>query len=74
VAGLERDTSSLIILDDTDDDGLANSKAKIAAAHNLNHGLAFHDRFMYAPSKEMVQNLPPWMEMETPRVMNPSIC
>lgn len=51
---LERGTSSIVLLSDSDDDGLADAKLTVATASRLNHGLAVNDNYVYASSDVFV--------------------
>jgi glucose/arabinose dehydrogenase len=51
---LERGTSSVVLLEDTDGDGLANVKTRILSTPGLNHGLAVHDGYLYASTDSAV--------------------
>ena len=55
---LERDTSGVVLLKDTNGDGLADSRTRVATASGLNHGLAVSDGFIYASSDTTVYRWP----------------
>ena len=58
VLALERGTESVVVLEDTDDDGVPDSKRVVAQADNLNHGIALYDGFLYASSDTTVYRWP----------------
>jgi glucose/arabinose dehydrogenase len=51
---LERGTSSIVFLFDSDDDGIPESRRTVANARGLNHGLALSDGYIYASSDTTV--------------------
>jgi glucose/arabinose dehydrogenase len=51
---LERGTSSVVLLEDTDGDGLVDVKTPILSTPGLNHGLEVHDGYLYASSDSAV--------------------
>jgi glucose/arabinose dehydrogenase len=55
---LERATSSVVLVKDTNNDGIPDSKTTIVTASGLNHGLAVHGGFLYASSDVTVWRWP----------------
>lgn len=54
VLALERNTESVLLLEDTDGDGVPDSRSIVATAENLNHGIVLHQGFLYASSDTIV--------------------
>eukprot|EP00980_Cylindrotheca_fusiformis_P006550 scaffold1384_cov116-Cylindrotheca_fusiformis.AAC.28 len=55
---LERGRESVVYLFDSDGDGLPDSKRDVASASDLNHGLEFHNGYIYASSDTTVYRWP----------------
>lgn len=55
---LERDTQSLVLLYDSDGDGMPDSRRTVATASGLNHGLQIHNGYLYASSDTTVYRWP----------------
>lgn len=55
---LERGTTSIVYLYDTDNDGMPDAKRTVAAASRLNHGLAIRNGYVYASSDTTVYRWP----------------
>lgn len=51
---LERGTMSVILVEDTDNDGIVDTKRSLVSAPRLNHGLAVYDGYIYASSDTIV--------------------
>jgi len=58
VLALERGTESVVVLEDTDGDGVPDTKRVVAREGSLNHGLALHDGYLYASSDTTVYRWP----------------
>jgi glucose/arabinose dehydrogenase len=54
ILALERGTSSVIHLFDSDDDGIPDMKRTVVTGNTLNHGLALHEGYLYASSDTTV--------------------
>ena len=55
---LERGTTSVIYVFDSDGDGIPESRQTVASASSLNHGLEIFDGFLYASSDTTVYRWP----------------
>ena len=55
---LERDTQSIVFLEDTDSDGIPDARRSLSSATGLNHGLVLHDGYIYASSQSIVYRWP----------------
>jgi glucose/arabinose dehydrogenase len=55
---LERGTESVVLLQDTDDDGVPDARRTVATASSLNHGMAVNDGYLYASSDTTVYRWP----------------
>ena len=55
---LERGTNAVVLLGDSDQDGVADTNRLLISANRLNHGLALHDGYIYASSDTMVYRWP----------------
>lgn len=55
---LERDTSSVLHVFDSDGDGIPDAKRSVATASGLNHGLALNGDYIYASSDTTVYRWP----------------
>ena len=51
---LERSQNAIVLLQDTDGDGVADTRRVLALAPRLNHGLALHNGYLYASSDTTV--------------------
>lgn len=51
---VERGTSSVILMSDTDNDGIPDTRRTVVTAENLTHGLAIHQDYLYASSDSEV--------------------
>jgi glucose/arabinose dehydrogenase len=51
---LERGTGSVILVEDSDQDGVPDSRRLVVSANGLSYGLALHDGFIYALSDQAV--------------------
>jgi glucose/arabinose dehydrogenase len=69
---LERGTESVVIVEDTDGDGVPDSKRTVAQADSLNHGMALFDGYLYASSDTTVYRWP-WDETTNSVVGNSTI-
>jgi glucose/arabinose dehydrogenase len=69
---LERGTQSVVIMEDTDGDGVPDSKRTVAQADSLNHGMALFDGYLYASSDTTVYRWP-WDETTKSVVGPPTI-
>ena len=69
---LERETESVVIMEDTDGDGVPDSKRTVAQADSLNHGMALFDGYLYASSDTTVYRWP-WDETTNSVVGAPTI-
>jgi glucose/arabinose dehydrogenase len=69
ILALERGSSSIVLLEDADGDGVADSRRTLATAPDLNHGLALHDGYVYASSD---QNVYRWAYTEDFGSVDPS--
>ena len=54
VLALERRTNSVVLLEDSDQDGIADTRRQLVSASRLNHGLALHGGYIYASSDTIV--------------------
>ena len=55
---LERATNSVVLVQDTNNDGIPDLKTTLVTANRLNHGLALASGFIYASSDEIVWRWP----------------
>ena len=55
---LERGTQSVVLLQDTDDDGVPDERRVVAIAPNINHGMAVHEGYLYGSSDTTVYRWP----------------
>ena len=55
---LERETQSVVLLQDTDDDGVPDERRVVATAPSINHGMAVHEGYLYASSDTTVYRWP----------------
>jgi len=66
---LERQTSSIVYVFDSDGDGIPDMKQTLVSAPSLNHGLAVHDGYVYASSDSTVYR---WSYNEESKFCNPA--
>lgn len=51
---VERNTESVLLLEDTNGDGIPDNRTVVATADSLNHGLVLHQGYLYASSDTQV--------------------